>query len=169
MSSLQIRLLGTVEVQRGDKRLTLPGRKTQALLVYLVTQNSLHPRRKLYDLFCTNAEDPAAALRWHLSRLRHRLGPEFILAEGDRVRFNPLAGEIDCVEFERVLDANLVGQKTEALVAALDLYRGELAAGLSYADSTEFELWLLTERTHLHACYERGLQELIARYIALGS
>ncbi|RPI91411.1 MAG: hypothetical protein EHM40_15790 [Chloroflexi bacterium] len=169
MSSLQIHLLGTVEVQRGDKRLTLPGRKTQALLVYLVAQNGPHPRRKLYDLFCANAEDPAAALRWHLSRLRRTLGPEFILAEEDRVRFNPLAGEIDCIEFERVLDTNLLGQKTETLAAALDLYQGELAAGLGYADSTEFELWLLTERTHLHAHYERGLQELIARLIVLGS
>jgi predicted ATPase/DNA-binding SARP family transcriptional activator len=169
MSSLQIRLLGKVEVERGGERLTLPGRKTQALLVYLIAQNGPHSRRKLYDLFCANAEDPAAALRWHLSRLRHALGPDLLLAEEDRLRFNPLTGEVDCVEFERVFDTHLIGQKTEALAAALDLYRDELAAGLNYADSTEFELWLLTERTRLHACYERGLQELIARYIAVGS
>ncbi len=168
MDSLQIRLLGKLEVLRDGRRLSLPGRKTQALLVYLAVQGEAHQRRRLFDLFCANAEDPAAALRWHLSRLRQTLGTEAILSEEDRVWFNPTGCQLDCVEFERVLNANLVGQNTASITTALDLYRGELSSGLSFADSAEFELWLLSERTRFNACYERGLQELIARLIATG-
>ncbi len=52
MDVLQIRLLGKVEVWRENKHMALPGRKTQALLVYLTAQNRAHSHRDLYDQFC---------------------------------------------------------------------------------------------------------------------
>src|SRR5215467_9487009 len=111
MESLQLRLLGTIEAERGGEPVVLPGRKTQALLVYLTAQARPYSRSELHDLFCADAEDPPAALRWHLSRLRRALGTEAIITEEDTVRFNLSACHVDCDEFEQILDANLVGQE----------------------------------------------------------
>jgi predicted ATPase/DNA-binding SARP family transcriptional activator len=163
----EIRLFGQIEVRHGDERVKLPRRKTEALLAYLAAADAAHSRRELYALFCSDADDPPAALRWHLSRLRHALGAEVIQAQVDNVKLNHRACLVDSVEFGRALVANLVGQTTEALVTAVGWYCGEFAAGLSLDNAADFELWLLNERTRLRGLYERGQSELVARFIAL--
>src|SRR5205823_4394197 len=137
-----------------------PGPKTQALLAYLAARPRTYRRQELYDLFCANADDPAGALRWHLSRMRRWLGAPLVVAEEEGVRFNHAAAWVDSVEFAQTLSGDLTTQTEASLVTAVDSYRGEFLAGMALPDMPEFELWLLGERTRLHEYYERGLSEL---------
>ncbi len=164
---LRIELLGPLEIRGAAWRAwAKPGRKTQALLAYLAANPRIHARGELFDLFCGSAEDPAAALRWHLNRLRRWLGSSAIVADGDRLQINPQATWIDCQEFERVLGKNLEKQTVPGLSAAVDLFRGDFLAGASLSDASEVELWLAGERARFRRLYERGLNELIAQLIA---
>ncbi len=165
--ALQILLLGPLEIHGGAVReREKPGRKTQALLAYLAARPRMHTHSELYDLFCDSAEDPPAALRWHLNRIRHWLGSSIIRSVDDRLQINTQAAQVDCTEFDRALDAGMEILSISTISAAVDLFRGEFLADLSLPDASEFELWLLGERARFRRLYERGLNELIARFIA---
>ncbi|HEU5097920.1 MAG TPA: AAA family ATPase, partial [Roseiflexaceae bacterium] len=141
-------------------------RKTRAILAYLAATGHPHSRQPLYSLFCQEALDPAGTLRWHLSRIRRHLSPEIIVVAKETVQFNRQAAWVDCVIFQTALDPSPISMDLEALAGVLDLYRGEFLAGMALADSPEFELWLLGERTRLRQLYERGLAEIVERLIA---
>jgi DNA-binding SARP family transcriptional activator/tetratricopeptide (TPR) repeat protein len=167
MDPIQIRLLGPIEIQIGVRRIiTRPGRKTQALLAYLAMTRRMHARRELYERFCASADDPPAALRWHLNRIRRWISPAAIQVEGDRLQLSPQAARVDCFEFEHALGAGLKQQTVAELSTAVKLFRGDFLANLALPDAPEFELWVLGERARLRGLYERGLSELIAQLIA---
>lgn len=137
-------------------------RKERALLAYVAVNGRPHTRQELLSLFCATANDPLAALRLLLSRIRRQVGGDLLLLSGDQVQWNP-AIVLDYHQFE----ATLQGQPTtEALATALDLYRGDFLAGLSLDDNPEFDLWLLHRQAHLRQLYERGLTELVNRLIS---
>ena len=71
-SSLKIRLLGELQLGRGDgPALALPAsKKTRALLGYLIATGQAHRRERLCDLFWDGPDDPRAELRWSLSKIR---------------------------------------------------------------------------------------------------
>ena len=69
--ALGLRLLGQLEVLRNDKALPLPpSKKTRALLAYLVATHQAHSRAELCELFWEGPDDPRAALRWSLTKIR---------------------------------------------------------------------------------------------------
>ena len=75
---LSVHVLGPMSVRLDGQDLPLPGsRKTRALLAYLLICNRPVSRTRLCDLFFSNTNDPRAALRWSLSKLR-----EVIEADG---------------------------------------------------------------------------------------
>jgi DNA-binding SARP family transcriptional activator len=160
-------LLGSFEVRAGDRKLdpTLD-RKTRAILAYLAATGLPHSRQSLYGLFCQEAHDPAATLRWHLSRIRRQLSPELLIVAQETVQFNRQAAWVDCAIFQQVLDCHPIRADVDALAEVLDLYRGEFLAGMALSDAPEFELWLLGERARLRQLYERGLAEIVERLIA---
>src|SRR6478752_4844785 len=68
---LQIRVLGDIAVVRGGRAVPLPAsKKTRALLGYLVATGTPHLRERLCELLWDGPDDPRAALRWSLSKLR---------------------------------------------------------------------------------------------------
>ncbi len=70
-AALGLRFLGEIEVLRGAQRLALPpSKKTRALLAYLVVTGRPQRRDRLCTMFWDVADDPRAALRWSLSKLR---------------------------------------------------------------------------------------------------
>src|SRR5437762_12818074 len=88
---LQINLLGTLEIRRGNRRVELPAsKKTRGLLAYLVANSGEHRRGRLTELLWDVADDPKGGLRWCLSKIRplvddpqrHRL-----LADRETVEF----------------------------------------------------------------------------------
>ena len=64
LSSLEIRLLGPLEVERDGRALELPpSRKARALLGYLAATGRSHAREQICDIFWDSPADPRGALR----------------------------------------------------------------------------------------------------------
>jgi serine/threonine-protein kinase len=149
---IQLRTLGGLDLtdpdSRGELRSILVQPKRLALLVYLALANSQRFRRRdtLTGLFWTEADEDHArgALRQALRFLRGELGPAVLVNRGEEeVGVNPEVLSCDATEFELACETADWGR-------ALELYRGDLLAGVLIADaSPEFEHWLDGERGRL--------------------
>jgi DNA-binding SARP family transcriptional activator len=165
--TFRILLLGPFQVTRDQRDAPIElRRKTCALLAYLAATARPHPRQLLAELFCQETDDPQAALRSVLSRIRQRLGAGALLTSGNTVQLDQALVWVDCLELARHLDASRSSLSSTTLAAGIDLYQGAFLANLSLDDSPEFELWLLNERNRYRALYEWGLETLIAQLIA---
>ena len=158
----------TIQLPPGSPATPALRRKTRALLVYLAATGGGHTRQQLMTLFCPAANDPARVLSLLLSRIRRNLGTAVLLTEGNTAQINPQAVWLDVHQFEKTLTGDLGEQSTEALKTAVALHRGELAEGLTLPDASQFELWLLGERARFRRLYEKGLAELVTRFITAG-
>ena len=68
---LRVSVLGNLAVSRDGMRMQLPpSKKTRALLAYLAVTDRPHSRDRLCAMFWPVPDDPRAALRWSLTRLR---------------------------------------------------------------------------------------------------
>ncbi len=90
---LRVRLLGDLELRREDGPAVPlpPSRRTRALLGYLVATGTPQSRATLCDLLWDGPDDPRAALRWSLTKLRAVVDDEAALrlqADRDRVGFD---------------------------------------------------------------------------------
>ncbi len=161
MPRLTLELLGGFQGRLRDASvpLTLPTRKTQALLAFLaLSPGRSHPREKLASLLWGGMREPQArrGLRQSLFMLRKAVGAPALLVDGETVALDATSVDVDVVEFER--------QITEGTPAALKraaaLYRGELLEGLTLQDAP-FEEWLLTERERLRELALEVLAKLL--------
>ncbi|GAB1818746.1 AfsR/SARP family transcriptional regulator [Herbidospora sp. RD11066] len=156
---LTIRLLGRPVLERDGERLRPPrGRKTWALLGYLLlaerAPNRVHLARLLFD----NAADPLAALRWTLAELRRALGLPGVLS-GDPLTI-ALGAEVE-------VDVHTL---TEGPTDPVSLLRvgGDLLEGAEPAASTEFDHWLLIERHRIASIVEERLRRTAATLLRDG-
>src|SRR5262249_26462550 len=66
-----IRLLGELGIRGNGKWVELPAsKKTRALLGYLIVSRRSHTRDQLCELLWDIPDDPRAALRWSLTKIR---------------------------------------------------------------------------------------------------
>lgn len=92
---LQIHVLGSFSVRQDPDMLDLPrSRKTRALLAYLAVTRRRHRRDRLCEMFWDLPDDPRAALRWSLSKLREVVG-EVLQADRDSVGLRPGTFDLD--------------------------------------------------------------------------
>jgi len=85
---LEVRLIGELALLHREEELPLPAsRKTRALFVYLLLARRPVRRERLCELFFDIPDDPRAALRWSLSKIRTMLGPfaDLLVASRERV------------------------------------------------------------------------------------
>ncbi len=137
--SIDIRLLGKPRIERD--RVPVPGprgRKTWALLAYLLLSESEPPRSRVASLLFSEADDPLGALRWTLADLRRTLGVADSVA-GDPLRLSLPAGA----------RADVVALTAPAEGASFPYPAGELLEGISFPTSPVFESWLGMMRRHL--------------------
>src|SRR4051812_25505294 len=87
-TDLSVRLMGQVALSRGAAVPLPASKKTRALLGYLIASRSSQPRQRLCDLLWDGPDDPRAALRWSLTKLRP------LLDEPGKVR---LVADRECV------------------------------------------------------------------------
>ena len=89
---LSIRLLGELRLQRGALAVALPASKrTRALLGFLAATAKPQTRQTLCDLLWDGPDDPRAALRWSLTKLRplvNDAGAERLKADREHVVFS---------------------------------------------------------------------------------
>ncbi|MEM7118950.1 MAG: tetratricopeptide repeat protein [Chloroflexota bacterium] len=162
---LKISLLGTFQVVRGREAATFKTDAARVLLAYLAAQQKRPIRRDaLATLLSPDRpnRDALTYLRNRLTRLRRAIGdqqaePPYLYI--DRKVIELTAGDhvwVDVVEFEQLLTQvqehrhrTLSGCQLclGRLQQAVDLYRGEMLAGLNFP-SDIWEEWLLAQREH---------------------
>lgn len=164
---ITLRLAGPMELLRGAERVLLPkSRKTRALLGYLALTDRGHSRERLCELFWDIPDDPRAALRWSLAKLR-RLVDEpdraRIVSEGDTVRFDCEGMAVDVLEARRCVAEGLSRTDTAALERLAWSFRGDLLEGLDLTDQQDFYVWCVAEREATRRLHARLLHELVDR------
>jgi len=141
------RLLGPFEVFDPDGApVDFGHRKAGALMAYLAVER-VRPqhREQLASLLWARTGEERARhnLRQALSKLR-TLCANVLETSGERVTINPDACHIDVAQFEPLARSD----DPEALLQALDLYRGDLLDGYSTNES-DYQDWLDLTRSRL--------------------
>jgi len=107
---LRVSVLGNLAVLRHDTRMQLPpSKKTRSLLAYLAVTARAHSRDRLCAMFWAIPDDPRAALRWSLTRLR------------------PLVDEPDCQRI--IADRETVGLDLGHVTVDISTVRGAARNG----------------------------------------
>ncbi|MGH8776234.1 MAG: SARP family transcriptional regulator [Jiangellaceae bacterium] len=154
---LMVRLLGRPILERDGQEVRAPrGRKTWALLAYLVLAERPPSRQRLVSLLFADADDPFQTLRWNLSELRRSLTDGATIA-GDPVRLQLHDGHR--------ADVQLLGSGYRGHEGELARLGGDLLEGIALDTSPAFEAWLVVERQRLAAScralqYEAALDAL---------
>ena len=155
-AGLKVRLLGEFALLDGTEELPLPAsRKTRAMLAYLLRSPRPVRRERLCELFFELPDDPRAALRWSLSKIRSTLGPHanLLVAKADQVGLT--AGvATDLVELERGIEAASSPVEVEQLTAAA---LEPPLAGLDIDGLADWNAWLAAERSEIDRIRARAL------------
>lgn len=149
-AEFEISLLGELRVVRDGAEVALPAsRKARALLAFLVATGRPHRRERLCELFWDLPDDPKAALRWSLSKLRKVVdSPDRvrIIADRERVALDAEGAHIDIREAHTRLrqgPEELSVEDLEDMARRLDAV---LLDGLDGAGDEAFGSWLAAER-----------------------
>ena len=161
---VRISLLGELRVTLGDREVELPAsRKARALLSFLVATGRPHRRERLCELLWDVPDDPKAALRWALTKLRKIVdtpGRSRIVADRERVHFDLEGTQVDIRDIHAALrpDAEPVeSMRLEAMAQELSLV---LLDGLDGAGDDRFDAWLVAEREDAEAARAEVLKRL---------
>jgi pimeloyl-ACP methyl ester carboxylesterase/DNA-binding SARP family transcriptional activator len=158
---LSIQTLGELTVRRDGEVLPLPAsKKTRALLAYLALTARPHRRDRLCEVLFELPDDPRAALRWSLNKLRPvvNTGPsERLVADRERVALQTIDIDIDVRALETQLDG---GPRVDELSAMADLLEEPLLDGLDLPNQQPFQRWLAAEREEIDALRIRVLERL---------
>ncbi|MCA1748070.1 MAG: alpha/beta fold hydrolase [Parasphingopyxis sp.] len=135
---IAVTLLGPLTLTCDGEPLGLPAsRKTRALFVYLLREPRPQRRERLCEIFFDIPDDPRAALRWSLSKIRSTLGDCADALQGDRDSATLDAGRFT-LDIDRLAHAPDRAMLPVALETPLP--------GLDGAGSGFFESWLAAER-----------------------
>lgn len=164
-NSLEIRILGRMEVLRGAPLELPPSKKARALLAYLVATERPHDRNYLASILWDEREDTRAALRWALSRLRPIVDDQTtrIITDREFVGFEARGADVDLTAVRSALREGIDRTPTERLEAAAARFRGELLDGLELPECYGFHAWCTAEREAARALRTSILSMLVER------
>ncbi|MFW6067870.1 MAG: ATP-binding protein [Myxococcota bacterium] len=155
--SLEIRLLGPLEVRDGAETKELPrSRKARALLAYLAATGQAHSRSALCDLLWPETNDPRAGLRWALSKIRTALEPAaHARLEGsrDQVRLVLDGVRTDLADVSAAVGGVPGASSTQALQEVVGAFRGEFLEGLELSECHGYQAWCLGERERFRSLH----------------
>ena len=163
--SLEVSLLGPLQVSADGKRLALPrSRKTRGLFGYIAAAGSSVSRDRLCGLLFAEAQDPRGALRWSISRLRSALedrDKRVIRTNGDAIEIGvPI--RTDLARLEQA--GELTGRRQVALADLVAVEQGIVGGfldGLEIDRQPEFEAWRLSERARCLALHRDLLRQIV--------
>jgi DNA-binding SARP family transcriptional activator len=146
-NTVEVRVLGELEVRLGGRRAALPAsKKTRALLGYLVVTGTPQLREHLCDLLWQGPDDPRGALRWSLTKLRGVLGTEAIGADRERAWFDRADAACDAARVHRAVAVGVRSVPVETLRETLSRFRGEMLDGLDLPDCYRYHEWCVAQR-----------------------
>ena len=146
---LEVRLIGDLALLHRGEELPLPAsKKTRALFVYLLQARRPVRRERLCELFFDIPDDPRAALRWSLSKIRTMLGPYADLLGADREHVG-LAGDRIVTDVDRLRDwASGAAIPDDLPLRAADALEPPLA-GLDLDGLDGWNAWLAALRAEI--------------------
>lgn len=161
---LEVSLLGELNVVSLGTEVALPSsRKARALLAFLVATGRPHRRERLCEIFWDVPDDPKAALRWSLSKLRKVVdtpGHIRIIADRERVHFDATGVLIDIDDIHSTLQAreeHLAINALERMARRLELM---VLDGLDGVGDETFSSWLTGKREDAHLARVDVLRQL---------
>ncbi|SAL06342.1 adenylate/guanylate cyclase [Caballeronia calidae] len=168
--SLSIRLLGELELRRDGMTLQLPAsRRTRGLLGYLVMAGGAVARSTLCDLLWDGPDDPRAALRWSLTKLRPLVDGESnerIVADRATVAFFAGGAFLDTAKVEALLEAGAEALTVAELEEASRLLHGDFLAGLDLPACYRFHNWCVGQRERFGRMRATVLRALIGKLVS---
>lgn len=160
---VELRLLGELQVLHEGKLVPLPAsKKTRALLGYLVITGREQLRGTLCSLLWEGPDDPRAALRWSLTKLRPLVdrGATRLVADRERVAFRREGAKVDLDDLRGIA---LQSAALDDLVAMAERVRGELLEGLDLLDCHRYQQWCMAERDGARTLHRKLLAEIVER------
>jgi pimeloyl-ACP methyl ester carboxylesterase/DNA-binding SARP family transcriptional activator len=149
-SSLQIGLLGELNIRRGGAPVPLPAsRKSRALLGYLALTARPHRRERLCEILWDLPDDPRGSLRWALSKIRQVVDDEErarVIADRERVALALEDVPVDIRDIRHRLEADAQDVSLCDLHAMAESLAQPLLDGLDMPQSEVFHAWLTGER-----------------------
>jgi DNA-binding SARP family transcriptional activator len=165
--SLEIRLLGRLEVLQHGEPAALPAsKKSRALLAYLVATARSHLRERLCELLWDAPDDPRASLRWSLAKVRPHVdidGVTRLLGDRDELVFEPKGATIDWIVLRDELEPGPALCSIESLRRAAARFRGDFLEGLDLTGCYRYHEWWIAERERVRAIRVAVLGQLIER------
>jgi DNA-binding SARP family transcriptional activator len=165
---LRVSVLGNLAVLRQGTRMQLPpSKKTRALLGYLAVTARPHSRDRLCAMLWPIPDDPRAALRWSLTRLRPLVDePDCrrIIADRDNIGLDPDRVTVDILSLRNVAQDGTDSISTDALRQATEALDGDFLEGLDLPDCHEFQNWCIGEREETRRLRARLLTALVSRF-----
>jgi pimeloyl-ACP methyl ester carboxylesterase/DNA-binding SARP family transcriptional activator len=160
---VEIRVLGGLSVTRGGAEAPLPpSRKTRALVAYLAVAERPQRRERLCEVFWDIPDDPRAALRWSLSRLRHAVG-DALETSRDTVALRREAIVLDYDRLRKALSGDPATLDSGELEAVAGLFRGPFLDDLSLPRCPDFEAWRIAHANEAEIGQLRILRALVDR------
>jgi DNA-binding SARP family transcriptional activator len=162
--------LGAMAMHRDAAAQPLPAsRKTRALLAWLVLEPRRHRRERLCDLLWEIPDDPRAALRWSLAKLRPLLDrPDRIGGGRDDVWFETDGTSCDVTAVRGAMAAGLANLATADLAALLGRMRGRFLEDSELPAQPEFQAWIVAIRHEMQAAETAICAALLARPVPPG-
>jgi DNA-binding SARP family transcriptional activator/pimeloyl-ACP methyl ester carboxylesterase len=164
---LHVSVLGKLAVLRHGTRMALPpSKRTRALLAYLAVTARPHSRDRLCTMFWNLPDDPRAALRWSLTRLRPVVddpGCPKIIADRENVGLDLSRVAVDILSLRSIARRGVDAISTHALRHWIKTLEGDFLEGLDLPDCKEFQGWCLGERDEARRLRVRLLTALITR------
>ncbi|WP_146619971.1 alpha/beta hydrolase [Acuticoccus sediminis] len=149
--TLTVQTCGPVEIALDGEILALPAsRKTRALLGYLVLCGRPQRRERLCELFWEIPDDPRAALRWSLSKLRplvNAAGETLLISDRDQVSIDtaPISVDAHRIDTCATREDIPVTRLEEAWESASRL----LLENCELTNQPAFSAWLEQKRTEM--------------------
>lgn len=166
-SRVQLRMLGTMRLSRGDVDVPLPkSRKVRALLAFLALSSREVTRSRLCELLWDVPSDPRGELRWCLSRVRSVLDEEErprVVTRGDAIALDLEDCDVDVLQIARASNMDIQRLDLVQLLALAQLFRGEFLEDLQLDDSPLFGQWLGSERRRLRTAHATVLRAVVER------
>ena len=142
---LQISVLGELRVAYDGKPVPLPAsKKTRALLAYMAVVGRPLRRDHLCELLWEAPDDPRAALRWSLHKIRRIVngdGQKRLTADNSRAFLDPQMIELDFRHISRLRPINLNAVSTSDLEALVEASEQPFLEGLFLPRCPKFQAW----------------------------
>ncbi len=168
ITRLYVFMFGAFRIELNVLPISLPTRKIESFLAYLILHPEPHTREKLAALCWgdVSADQARASLRTALAAIRKHISAQLLIANRQSIQINSAYPMwVDVFAFEKGIKAKLQGSEWEGtpnefqsemneLQTAIRLYRGDLLSDF-------YDDWILPEREYYRNLYIDTLLRLV--------